>query len=111
MLPVALNAVGPVDQSPVETRHDVVCFTTPVLDEPVEVTGHVSLVLHVASSALDTDFIGKLVDVFQDGRAIYPTDGRSEERRVGKECVSTCSVGWSPYHEKQKIKQKDKQLN
>src|SRR3546814_6131791 len=40
MLPVALNAVGPVDQSPVATRHDVVCFTTPVLDEPVEVTGH-----------------------------------------------------------------------
>src|SRR3546814_14425290 len=23
---------------------------------------------------------------------------RSEERRVGKECVSTCSVRWSPYH-------------
>src|SRR3546814_3255407 len=23
---------------------------------------------------------------------------RSEERRVGKECVSTCRVGWSPYH-------------
>src|SRR3546814_20587008 len=28
---------------------------------------------------------------------------RSEERRVGKECVSTCSSGWSPYHSKQKI--------
>src|SRR3546814_14849405 len=27
---------------------------------------------------------------------------RSEERRVGKECVSTCSSRWSPYHEKQK---------
>src|SRR3546814_19450201 len=24
--------------------------------------------------------------------------GRSEERRVGKECVSTCSSRWSPYH-------------
>src|SRR3546814_13358947 len=24
--------------------------------------------------------------------------GRSEERRVGHECVSTCSSGWSPYH-------------
>src|SRR3546814_12149351 len=29
-------------------------------------------------------------------------DGRSEERRVGKECVSTCRSRWSPYHEKQK---------
>src|SRR3546814_18262225 len=27
---------------------------------------------------------------------------RSEERRVGKECVSTCRSRWSPYHEKKK---------
>src|SRR3546814_13769508 len=35
---------------------------------------------------------------------------RSEERRVGKECVSTCRSRWSPYHEKKKtyIKQKEK---
>src|SRR3546814_3629563 len=26
------------------------------------------------------------------------TEARSEERRVGKECVSTCSSRWSPYH-------------
>src|SRR3546814_11066043 len=31
---------------------------------------------------------------------------RSEERRVGKECVSTCRSGWSPYHEKKKKEQK-----
>ena len=66
---------GPVDQRRVEERDDVVCFTTPVLNEPVEVTGHVSLVLHVSSDARDTDFTGKLVDVFPDGRAIYLTDG------------------------------------
>src|SRR3546814_21048389 len=29
---------------------------------------------------------------------------RSEERRVGKECVSTCRSRWSPYHEKKKTK-------
>src|SRR3546814_16479037 len=29
-------------------------------------------------------------------------NGRSEERRVGKECVSTCSSRWSPYHSKKK---------
>src|SRR3546814_20869868 len=28
--------------------------------------------------------------------------GRSEERRVGKECVSTCRSRWSPYHYKKK---------
>ncbi|MEU1984444.1 CocE/NonD family hydrolase [Nocardia sp. NPDC019395] len=74
-LPSALNAVGPVDQREVESRDDVLCYSTPVLDEPLEVTGHISLVLHIASSARDTDFTGKLVDVFPDGRAIYLTDG------------------------------------
>src|SRR3546814_11041311 len=33
---------------------------------------------------------------------------RSEERRVGKECVSTCRSRWSPYHEKKKKRQKHK---
>src|SRR3546814_12491848 len=32
-------------------------------------------------------------------------NNRSEERRVGKECVSTCRSRWSPYHQKQKITQ------
>src|SRR3546814_12571798 len=31
-----------------------------------------------------------------------PDAARSEERRVGKECVSTCRSRWSPYHEKKK---------
>ena len=75
MLPAAVNGAGPADQRPVEARDDVLCYTTPVLTEPVEVTGHVELVLHVTSTARDTDFTGKLVDVFPDGRAIYLTDG------------------------------------
>jgi uncharacterized protein len=75
MAPANANAAGPVDQRPVESRDDVLCYTTPVLDRPVEVTGHVSLTLFVSSSALDTDFTGKLVDVFPDGRAIFLTDG------------------------------------
>jgi len=75
MLPSTANAAGPVDQRPAEARDDVLCFTSPVLTEPVEVTGHVSPALHVTSSAPDTDFTGKLVDVFPDGRAIFVTDG------------------------------------
>src|SRR3546814_12198255 len=34
---------------------------------------------------------------------------RSEERRVGKECVSTCRSRWSPYHEQQKQTQRPQQ--
>src|SRR3546814_8016931 len=33
---------------------------------------------------------------------MYNLDDSSEERRVGKECVSTCRSRWSPYHYKQK---------
>jgi putative CocE/NonD family hydrolase len=68
-------AAGAIDQRPAESREDVLCYTTPVLDRPVEVTGHVSLTLFASSSTPDTDYTGKLVDVFPDGRAIYLTDG------------------------------------
>jgi uncharacterized protein len=66
---------GPADQRQAESRDDVLCYTTPVLERPVEVTGPVSLTLFASSSAPDTDFTGKLVDVFPDGPAIYLTDG------------------------------------
>ncbi|MEV6639063.1 CocE/NonD family hydrolase [Amycolatopsis sp. NPDC051371] len=66
---------GPADQAAVETREDVLCFTTPVLERPLEVTGHVTLVLRVSSSAPDTDFTGKLVDVHPDRRAILLCEG------------------------------------
>ena len=75
MLPTTANAAGAVDQRPAESRDDVLCFTSDVLTEPLEVTGHLTLTLFASSSAADTDFTGKLVDVFPDGRAIFLTDG------------------------------------
>ena len=66
---------GPRDQRSVEAREDVLCYSTPVLEQPVEVTGPITLVLYASSSARDTDFTGKLVDVYPDGRAEMLTDG------------------------------------
>jgi putative CocE/NonD family hydrolase len=71
---IAANA-GPRDQRAVESRADVLCYTSAVLAEDTELTGPVSLTLYVSSSALDTDFTGKLVDVHPDGRAMILTDG------------------------------------
>ena len=71
---IAANA-GPRDQREIEARADVLCYTSEVLNEDTEVTGPVSLSLFVSSSALDTDFTGKLVDVYPDGRAMILTDG------------------------------------
>lgn len=66
---------GPADQRPLHDRDDVLVFTTEVLEEPVEVTGPVSARLFVSSSAVDTDFTAKLLDVHPDGRAIVLCDG------------------------------------
>jgi hypothetical protein len=66
---------GPVDQRGIEARDDVLCYTSAVLDAPVEVVGRVSLVLHFSSSALDTDIVAKVVDVTPEGKAIYLCDG------------------------------------
>jgi putative CocE/NonD family hydrolase len=67
--------VGPRDQRQIEQRDDVLCYTTPPLAQAIEVTGPIELVLYVASSARDTDFTGKLVDVHADGRAEILVDG------------------------------------
>ena len=66
---------GPADQRPVHGRDDVLCFASTVLEEPVEVTGPVTATLFVSSSAVDTDFTAKLVDVHPDERAIILCDG------------------------------------
>ena len=79
---IGANA-GPRDQRPVESRQDVLCYTTEALEAALEVIGPVELVLFVTSSALDTDFTGKLVDVAPDGRAVNVADGiiRARYRR------------------------------
>src|SRR3546814_19271004 len=71
-----------------------------------------------SSDLLAVDGIDELLELFApripvdrfDGRTgsihLHATDidgERSEERRVGKECVSTCRSRWSPYHKKKKL--------
>ena len=63
-------AIGLTDQRPIEVRKDVLVYSTDPLKQGVTVVGPIKMVLHVASSAVDTDFTGKLVDVYPDGRAI-----------------------------------------
>jgi uncharacterized protein len=58
------------DQRPVEDRKDVLVYSTAPLEKPVTIAGPVEAVLYVSSSARDTDFMVKLVDVYPDGRAI-----------------------------------------
>jgi hypothetical protein len=66
---------GPRDQRAVEARDDVLIYTTPAFAQDTEVTGPVSLEVFAQSSAVDTDFTAKLVDVGPDGFAQNLTEG------------------------------------
>ena len=66
---------GPRDQKEVEVRPDVLIYSTPPLDSDTEVTGPVSLDLFASSSAVDTDFTAKLVDVWPNGYEQNLTEG------------------------------------
>jgi putative CocE/NonD family hydrolase len=66
---------GAFDQRPVEARSDVLVYSSPAFKEDTEVTGPITLELYANSSAVDTDFTGKLVDVWPNGYAQNLTDG------------------------------------
>jgi putative CocE/NonD family hydrolase len=67
--------LGVMDQRPVEERRDVLVYTSEPLAHALEVTGPVTVELWAASSAPDTDFTAKLVDVHPDGYAQNLLDG------------------------------------
>ena len=66
---------GPMDQRPIEGRRDILIYTSDYLNEEVEVTGPVKVVLHASSDAVDTDFVAKLVDVYPDGSTYNMAEG------------------------------------
>ncbi len=71
---------GCKDTLPLNARSDVLTFQTPPLESDVEMTGPITVKLHASSSARDTDFTAKLIDVcplsddYPDGLAINLTD-------------------------------------
>ena len=75
-----LGPGGAVDQRPVESRHDVLCYTSDALPSDLLLAGPVRVDLFAATSAPDTDFTAKLVDVAPDGPAINLCEGVSRMR-------------------------------
>jgi uncharacterized protein len=66
---------GPVDLRPIESRKDVLVFSTEKLDQSLEVTGRITAELFITSDCPDTDFTAMLADVYPDGRTMLVTDG------------------------------------
>jgi hypothetical protein len=91
-------AAGPRDQQQVESRPDVLVYSTPPLEADMEVTGPVTLDLYARSSAVDTDFTGKLVDVGPDGTAINLTEGILRARYRESESAATLLAPGTVYH-------------
>src|SRR3546814_20015859 len=83
-------------QALVGIRHQIAVGRAGMDDAGIDVGG---LPVHGGGGAFQREF-GDVLAVLgapHIGRAV-PARDRSEERRVGKECVSTCSSGWSPSH-------------
>ncbi len=66
---------GSYDQTRIEMRDDVLVYTSAALKDGIEVTGPLEVVLQVSSTATDTDFTAKLVDVYPDSRAFNVEEG------------------------------------
>jgi len=71
---------GFLDQSKIEKRPDVLVYTSEKLQEGLELIGEVKAVLYAASSAKDTDFTVKLVDVHNTRKATLIIDSAIRTR-------------------------------
>jgi putative CocE/NonD family hydrolase len=71
---------GPVDDRLPTSRNDVLCYTSEPLTEPLDVVGWVTCRLFASSSALDTDWHARLVDVHPDGSARFLCRGALRAR-------------------------------
>jgi uncharacterized protein len=65
---------GSYDQRPQETRNDILVYDSEPFKQGTEVSGPITVTLYVSSSAKDTDFTFKVIDVYPDGRAFNITE-------------------------------------
>jgi putative CocE/NonD family hydrolase len=89
LLMMPIRQAGPWDQREIEQRDDVLVYTSAPLMEPLTVAGPVRVRLCAATDGPDTDWTGKLVDVYPDGRAVNLCDGIIRARYRGSRQTPT----------------------
>ncbi len=77
--PVPTQEMGK-DSRKLEERADILVYTSEPMENELEVTGLLEAVLYISSSAKDTDFMVKVLDVFPDGKAVFLSDGATRAR-------------------------------
>ena len=103
---------GPRDQRAIQRRDDVLVYTGGTLTKDIEVTGRILTKVYAASSAADTDFTAKLVDVHPNGyaqllaegiiRARYRNSFKKQELLTPEEVYEYTVDLWSVSHVFQK---------
>jgi predicted acyl esterase len=87
---------GPLDQRPIESRKDVLVFTTPPLTEEVEVTGRILAKLFFTANAPEIDFAVRLTDVYPDGKSLLIAEGfshvKTSENEKGTQLDTTVDL-------------------
>ncbi|KUO94694.1 CocE/NonD family hydrolase [Ferroacidibacillus organovorans] len=86
--------VGPHDQRAIETRPDVLLYTSDALEEDLAMIGPITAKLYVSSDAVDTDFVVRVCDVHPDGTSINIVEGIQRMRyRVSDHAPSLMTPG------------------
>ena len=76
IIDVSENEIGvPEDYTEEEKRSDILCYTTETLEEDFTITGDIEAEFYISSSAVDTDFVIRILDVNENGKSIKLADG------------------------------------
>lgn len=65
----------PEDYTEEEKRADVLAYSTPVLSEPLTITGDITVKLYISCNCPDTDFVVRITDVNEHGKSVKLADG------------------------------------
>ena len=88
------TVAGPVDQRPIESRPDVLSYTSEAMTEPLTIAGPVKMSLFASTDGKDTDWMVKLVDVAPNGYAMNIAEGILRARfREGLDKVKLLTPG------------------
>jgi putative CocE/NonD family hydrolase len=79
------DKLGPRDQSEIEKRDDVLCYTSAPLESDTDIVGHIGATIYASTEGKSTDFTAKLVVVRPDGYARIVTEGIKRDPDVPEE--------------------------
>ena len=75
IIDVSENEIGVPELIQRKRKSDILCYTTETLEEDFTITGDIEAEFYISSSAVDTDFVIRILDVNENGKSIKLADG------------------------------------